>query len=70
MDPENWYLTTLPFKSPSFWSNWAVFSSGPGWLFYRDFHKPLFWDPLGLPPSQDSSHHQDYEPFLGSGIPT
>ncbi len=24
---------------------------------------------LGLPPTQDSSHHQDYEPFLGSGIP-
>ena len=20
-------------------------------------------------PTQDSSHHQDYEPFLGSGIP-
>ena len=25
---------------------------------------------LGYPPSQDSSQHQDYEPFLGSGIPT
>ena len=25
---------------------------------------------LGCPPSQDSSHHQDSEPFLGSGIPT
>ena len=24
---------------------------------------------LGLPPTQDASHHQDYEPFLGSGIP-
>ena len=25
---------------------------------------------MGCPPAQDSSHHQDYEPFLGSGIPT
>ena len=25
---------------------------------------------LGCPPSQDASDHQDYEPFLGSGIPT
>ena len=24
---------------------------------------------LGCPPSLDSSHHQDYETFLGSGIP-
>ena len=24
---------------------------------------------LGCPPSQDASHHQDYEPFLGSGDP-
>ena len=24
---------------------------------------------LGCPPSQDASHHQDYETFLGSGIP-
>ena len=26
-------------------------------------------DLLGVAPSQDSSDHQDYEPFLGSGIP-
>ena len=25
---------------------------------------------LGLPPTQDASHHQDYEPFLGLGIPS
>ena len=25
---------------------------------------------LELPPTQDSSHHQDYEPFLGSRIST
>ena len=25
---------------------------------------------LGLPPTQDASHHQDDRTFLGSGIPT
>ena len=25
---------------------------------------------LELPHTQDSSHHEDYEPFLGSRIPT
>ena len=34
------------------------------------FPNHSFWYPLEQPPTQDASHHQDYEPFLGSGIPT
>ena len=46
---------------------------------YHDFHLGegyksntggLFIYNLGVAPSQYSSDHQDYEPFLGSGIPT
>ena len=28
-----------------------------------------WWYPIGCPPAQDSSHHQDFFIFLGSGIP-
>ena len=37
----------------------------------RPYCKPMYinTDMLGCPPSQVASDHQDYEPFLGSGIP-
>ncbi len=44
-----------------------------GWYIYLHlaeidgFHVGKYT--LGYPPSQDASHHQDYEPFL-VGIPT
>ena len=37
--------------------------------FYWCEHFWMEWSSIGTTPTQDGSHHKDYEPFLGSGIP-